>query len=940
MRVAASITNLLLAMLSSIARRTMLARSALLATSAVLAISASIASFSPLPQGDRAEALLAQMTPEERIGQLFLLTFEGSRLQPDDPILALIRDNHISGVVFRSDNNNIVGPESTLSELRELIRILQSTEYEASLPGEEGQDGIEPGVYVPLLLGAIQEGNGPEFSEIMTGLSTTPSQMALGATWDPELSRLTGEIIGSELSAIGINMLLGPSLDVLEEPQQLDLADIGVRSFGGDPYWVGELGKAFIEGVHQGSDGRIGVIAKHFPGLGGSDRPIEEEASTVRKSLVQLQQIELAPFFAVTDFAPGEDPGIADGLLSGHIRFQGFQGNIRTTTRPIGLDPDAFGQLMASDPIAAWREGGGVTISGALGSGAVRRFYDSVGQSYRGHLAARDAFLAGNDLLYLSEFVSDDHPDQLTTVQSTLTFFAEKYRDDEIFAQRVDEAVLRILRFKLRINGGTFDAESVLPPEEALEGIGESNIALQVAREGATLLSPSTEELSNLIEGPPLIGERMVFITDVREHAQCANCEPFQRVGQTELEDTILALYGTSAAGQVGAWNSTSLTMADLALFLGEDPQSVPTVPLLPPEDVEAILRPADWLVFVTLKEDPAVFGSSALRQLLDDRPDLVRNKRVVVFSMDVPYDLSATDISKIDVYYSLYGKTTSFVDVAARLLFQELSATGSSPVSVPGIGYDLIEATSPDPAQLISLSILGASEEGEIPQGYAIGDVVEINTAVIYDHNRNPVPDGTPVEFLLSYQGDGAVATQNAVTVAGAGSIRVTLDRLGVLNIEAMSEPARLSEILQLNVQEGIVTVITPTTVPTGTPAPTSTPERETPTPEVSVGAVATPVPPTPAICLGDLALALSAVLVVAVLGYVLIAPDEPSRTRIGLLIVAGGLIGYNYVALGLPGSQELINTLGVFSGAAMAVTLAAAASLVGYVWWRRSAQ
>ena len=916
MRAAASISILLLAMLTSSTR---------------------VAAFSPLPQGDQAEALLADMTPEERIGQLFLLTFEGSRLQPDDPILTLIRDNHISGVVFRSGNNNIVGPESTLLELRELIETLQSAEYEASLPGA---DQIEPGVYVPLLLGAIQEGNGPEFSEIMTGLSPMPSQMALGATWDTALARLTGEIIGSELSSIGINMLLGPSLDVLEEPQQLDLADIGVRSFGGDPYWVGELGKAFIEGVHQGSDGRIGVIAKHFPGLGGSDRPIEEEASTVRKSLVQLQQIELAPFFAVTNSAPGEDPSIADGLLSGHIRFQGFQGNIRDTTRPIGLDPDAFGQLMASDPIAAWREGGGVTISGALGSGAVRRFYDSLGQSYRGHLVARDAFLAGNDLLYLSDFVSDGHPDQLTTVESTLTFFAEKYRDDEIFAQRVDEAVLRILRFKLRLNGGEFDADSRLLPEEALAGVGESNIALQVAREGATLLSPSAEELSSLIGGPPLIGERMVFITDVREHAQCANCEPFQRIGQTELEDTVLALYGTNAAGQVGAWNSTSLTMADLALFLGEDPQAVPTIPLLPPDDVEAILRPADWLVFVTLKEDPAVFGSSALKLLLDDRPDLVRNKRVVVFSMDVPYDLSATDISKIDVYYALYGKTSSFVDVAARLLFQELAATGSSPVSVPGISYDLIEATSPDPAQLISLSILGASEEGEIPQGYAVGDVVEINTAVIFDHNANPVPDGTPVEFMLSYQGDGAVTMHNAVTVGGAASIRVTLDRLGVLNIEAISEPARLSEILQLNVQEGIVTVITPTTAPTGTPAPTSTPVQQTPTPQVNAGAVATPAPPTAGIGLGDLALALSAVLVVAVLGYAFIAPDEPGRTRIGLLIVAGGLIGYNYVALGLPGSLELIETLGVFSGAAMAVALAAAASLVGYVWWRRLVQ
>jgi beta-N-acetylhexosaminidase len=260
--------------------------------------------------------------------------------------------------------------------------------------------------------------------------------------------------------------------------------------------------------------------------------------------------------------------------------------------------------------------------------------------------------------------------------------------------------------------------------------------------------------------------------------------------------------------------------------------------------------------------------------------------------------------------------------------------------VSVPGVGYDLIEATSPDPSQLISLSITDASEEGETSEGYSVGDVVEVSTAVIFDHNSNPVPDGTPVEFMLSYQGEEAVATHSAVTQGGSGAILVTLDRLGILNIEADSEPARLSEILQLNVQEGIITVITPTPIPTGTPAPSSTPEQETPTPQANAGIVATPAPSTPSIGLGELALALPAVLVVAVLGYVIIAPDEPSRTRIILMIVTGGLIGYNYVALGLPGSDELIQSLGMFSGVVMAVLLAAAASLVGYVWWRRSAQ
>ena len=67
-----------------------------------LLLFAVVSAFSPSPQGDSAESLLAQMAPKERIGQLFLLTFDGSRLESDDPILDLIRNNHISGVVLRS----------------------------------------------------------------------------------------------------------------------------------------------------------------------------------------------------------------------------------------------------------------------------------------------------------------------------------------------------------------------------------------------------------------------------------------------------------------------------------------------------------------------------------------------------------------------------------------------------------------------------------------------------------------------------------------------------------------------------------------------------------------------------------------------------------------------------------------------------------------------
>src|SRR5690606_20088173 len=133
---------------------------------------------------------------------------------------------------------------------------------------------------------------------------------------------------------------IGPSLDVVESPNPSASSDLGTRIFGGDPFWVGEIGRAFIAGLHNGSSQRMLVIAKHFPGRGSSDRLPEEEVATVRKSLEQLKQVELAPFFAVTNSA--NPAGLTDGLLVSHIRYQGFQGNIRATTRPVSFDASAL----------------------------------------------------------------------------------------------------------------------------------------------------------------------------------------------------------------------------------------------------------------------------------------------------------------------------------------------------------------------------------------------------------------------------------------------------------------------------------------------------------------------------------------------------------------------------------------------------------------------
>ncbi len=166
-----------------------------------------------------------------------------------------------------------------------------------------------------------------------------------------------------------------------------------------------------------GSGNAVVTAAKHFPGQGGSDRRPEDEVATVQKSMEQLRQIELAPFAAVTAGGNPRAPGTTAALMTSHIRYRGFQGNIRQLTPPISLAPQ-LQDLMGLKEFADWRAAGGVLISDALGVPAVRRYYDPPLTKFPHRQVAQDAFLAGNDLLYLSRFaLTDDWRSQLAAIK-------------------------------------------------------------------------------------------------------------------------------------------------------------------------------------------------------------------------------------------------------------------------------------------------------------------------------------------------------------------------------------------------------------------------------------------------------------------------------------------------------------------------------------------
>jgi beta-N-acetylhexosaminidase len=883
----------------------------------------------PMPPA-QVQAVLNSMTPEERVGQLFLVTFRGMDTGEQSQIYDLVRNRHVGGVILLAENDNFVSEPDTIVSAHRLISELQNIEWDASNPPE---GGAEQSVYVPLFMGISQEGDGVPHDQILSGLTPLPNAMAIGGTWNTELAGQVGSVLGEELSALGFNLFLGPSLDVVEAPNPSARSDLGTRVFGGDPFWVGEMGSAYIAGLHGGSNGHMMVIAKHFPGRGGSDRLPEEEVATVRKSLEQLKQIELTPFFAVTG---SPEPGAnVDGLLVSHIRYQGFQGNIRATTRPVSFDASALSTILALPQFSAWRANGGLIVSDDLGSKAVREFYSQGGENFSARLVARDAFLAGNDLLYLGNITSDDLDTTHSATLRILESFSQEYRNDPVFARLVDAAVARVLAQKFHMYEG-FDISNVLQSEDGLADIGTSEqVMSDVARGAATLISPDPQELNTLLPAPPSLAERIVFLTDITSYRQCSICPVQNTLTVDKFQRTVLRLYGPEGSGQILSNRLSSFPLTELQLMLDRTTET----------NIEAALSNASWIV-ISLT-DVSNGQINLLRRFFSERPNLIRNKNVILFSFTAPYYLDATDISKLTAYYALYSKQPAFVDIAARLLFQQVSLQGASPVSIPAVGYDLITQTSPDPAQVIPL-ILDQSvpappatetsemaitpEPTQIPQ-YRIGDSISVRAGPILDHNHHIVPDATVVRFTMSTRDElGSILRQvEATTVDGVARASFVIDKPGKVEIRALSEPAITSDVLQFDAtSEGVVVTVV-------VPAPTNTPEPVLPTLTVVVeNDLISPegYPRVGVWLLVLLAVGGGALLIFWAVGRI-VSPRW--GLRFALCVLIGGFGAYNYIALGFPGAVEWIASgAGAFGVLLITFSGEALGALAAWVWMR----
>ncbi|MEA3459676.1 MAG: hypothetical protein U9R11_03215, partial [Chloroflexota bacterium] len=100
-------------------------------------------------QGDFVERFMEQMSAEEKVGQLFLVTFVGSDVGPDSDIAQLIAEYKVGGVVLSASNGNFTNGDDTPQQVLKLTNGLQ--ELASSSAGEN---------YISLFIAIEHEGDG------------------------------------------------------------------------------------------------------------------------------------------------------------------------------------------------------------------------------------------------------------------------------------------------------------------------------------------------------------------------------------------------------------------------------------------------------------------------------------------------------------------------------------------------------------------------------------------------------------------------------------------------------------------------------------------------------------------------------------------------------------------------------------------------------------
>lgn len=212
---------------------------------------------------DRIKEKVESMSLDEKIGQLFIVGFEGEEI--NDEIVDLVKNQKVGGLIYFS--RNIIDSKQIIN-LNNEIKAMEKD--------------------IPLFISVDEEGG--LVSRVPEEFVKLPSSGYIGQFNDENLSYNVGKIIAKELNSLGFNMDFAPVLDINSNPNN---TVIGERAFGNSAEIVSRLGVNNMEGIR---DGKIIPVLKHFPGHGDTDVDSHYGLPIVKKTLEELENLEFIPF--------------------------------------------------------------------------------------------------------------------------------------------------------------------------------------------------------------------------------------------------------------------------------------------------------------------------------------------------------------------------------------------------------------------------------------------------------------------------------------------------------------------------------------------------------------------------------------------------------------------------------------------------------------------
>lgn len=376
-----------------------------------------------------ARQILDRMSLEQRVGQVFMLGFEGTTLTAANR--ALIHDLHLGGVTLFARN-------------------IDSGQQLAALDADL-QTIADP---LPLFISVDQEGG--LVVRVTDGATVFPGNMAIGASGDLALAREIARASAQELLAMGVNMNLAPVVDVNTNPLN---PVIGVRSFGSDVEQVSALGSETVRGLQASG---VSAVAKHFPGHGDTAVDSHRDLPVVPHSRARLESTELRPFQAAMQAG-------VDGIMTAHLYLPAIepQANLPATLSHTVLTGLLREQLGFT----------GLILTDALDMDAIKRDRSAAE-------AAVQAFEAGADMLLIAGITAEDR----ALLGDGPPALLSAVRSGRVSEARLDASVMRILEAKLRrgIVPGVASAPAV-PDRSVLNSAEHRALALEAARRAVTL---------------------------------------------------------------------------------------------------------------------------------------------------------------------------------------------------------------------------------------------------------------------------------------------------------------------------------------------------------------------------------------------------------------------------------------------------------------------